>query len=338
MANNPELLKMPLARDGQKNTIPETATASAGIFSQQYGWQSINALPPQAGGKAVKREDFNGAFNLLGGIAFMAQKGFTFKWSAEQDYYAGCVVIDDTDGLRYECIADVTANDTAPSADATHWQIFSAGTDLDAWFRQESTVYNVDDMRCNESLPYGYFLLCTTDTATDGTVVWTIDKIGAGDSSGGGTPTGTILAYASNGALPDGYLACDGSAVSRTTYADLFDVIGTTWGAGDGSTTFSLPNLNGYWLKGSSTAGSSVSAGLPNITGSAGNWRVGASNTRTGAFSGSAVSSSTSTKGTTAESIKALTLDFSAAKSNSLYGASSTVSVSSKTVRFIIKY
>ena len=42
---------------------------------------------------------------------------------------------------------------------------------------------------------------------------------------------------------PDGYLLCDGSAVSRTTYADLFAVISTTYGAGDGSTTFAVPNL-----------------------------------------------------------------------------------------------
>jgi microcystin-dependent protein len=355
MANNPELLKMPLARDGQKNTIPETAIASAGIFSQQYGWQSINSLPPQAGGKAVKREDFNGAFNLLGGIAYYAQKGFTFKWSAEQDYYAGCVVIDDTDGLRYECIADVTANSTSPSADATHWQIFSAMSDLDPWFRQESTAYNVDDMRCNESLPYGWYLLCTTagttsasdlvitsptvgDTVTDGGVVWTIDKIGKGSKSGGGTPTGTIIEYASNGALPDGYLSCDGSAVSRTTYADLFAAIGTTWGSGDGSTTFNLPSLNGYWLKGSSTAGSSVSAGLPNITGELSyqpNCGMYHGGTISGAFTEGpeynnsiSVSSSVRTKG----------LIFKASSSNSIYGSSSTVSVSSKTVRYIIKY
>jgi hypothetical protein len=195
MANNPELLKMPLARDGQKNTIPETATASAGIFSQQYGWQSINALPPQAGGKAVKREDFNGAFNLLGGIAFMSQKGFTFKWSAEQDYYAGCVVIDDTDGLRYECIADVTANSTAPSSDATHWQIFSAGTDINAWFRQPSTVYANGAIALLLTLPTGWYLENTGTSGTtsandlvissptvgatvnDGTVVWTIRKV-----------------------------------------------------------------------------------------------------------------------------------------------------------------
>lgn len=61
---------------------------------------------------------------------------------------------------------------------------------------------------------------------------------------GKGCPIGTIIEYAGS-TLPEGYLACDGSAVSRTDYADLFDVIGTTYGAGDGSTTFNLPNLKG---------------------------------------------------------------------------------------------
>jgi len=46
-------------------------------------------------------------------------------------------------------------------------------------------------------------------------------------------------------AAPTGWLLCDGSAVSRTTYANLFTVVGTTYGAGDGSTTFNLPNLKG---------------------------------------------------------------------------------------------
>lgn len=363
MANNPELLKMPLARDGQKNTIPETATASAGIFSQQYGWQSINALPPQAGGKAVKREDFNGAFNLLGGIAFMAQKGFTFKWSAEQDYYAGCVVIDDTDGLRYECIADVTANSTAPSADATHWQIFggSGGVSIDYWFRQESTNYNVDDMRCNESLPYGYYLVCITggissasdlviasptvgDTVTDGTVVWEIDKIGAGGSGGGGDLPGFVKICAHNGTVPDGYLLCDGSAVSRTTYADLFDAIGTTWGAGDGSTTFNLPNLNSYWLKGSTTAGTNVSAGLPNITGT---FQPGTSTAPIGFGGGSVGSGALSSVSTgktgyiyqnSTGSYTEYKVNFAAKSSNSIYGASTTVQPPSKSVRYMIKY
>ena len=49
---------------------------------------------------------------------------------------------------------------------------------------------------------------------------------------------------------PDGYLLCDGSAVSRSTYADLFAVISTTYGAGDGSTTFNVPQLQGKMPQG----------------------------------------------------------------------------------------
>jgi microcystin-dependent protein len=49
---------------------------------------------------------------------------------------------------------------------------------------------------------------------------------------------------------PDGYLLCDGAAVSRTTYADLFAVISTTYGAGDGSTTFNVPQLQGKMPQG----------------------------------------------------------------------------------------
>ena len=57
-------------------------------------------------------------------------------------------------------------------------------------------------------------------------------------------PSGAVVAFAA-AAVPTGWLLCDGSAVSRTTYARLFAVIGTSFGAGDGSTTFNLPNLNG---------------------------------------------------------------------------------------------
>lgn len=55
---------------------------------------------------------------------------------------------------------------------------------------------------------------------------------------------GVIQMFAGSTA-PEGWLVCDGSAVSRTTYATLFAAIGTTWGAGDGSTTFNLPDLRG---------------------------------------------------------------------------------------------
>jgi len=58
----------------------------------------------------------------------------------------------------------------------------------------------------------------------------------------GGNPAGSLLAFAGL-TVPDGYLVCDGSAVSRTTYAQLFAAIGEIWGAGDGVNTFNLPNM-----------------------------------------------------------------------------------------------
>ena len=57
-----------------------------------------------------------------------------------------------------------------------------------------------------------------------------------------GIPSGTIVPW-SDSSVPTGFLECDGAAVSRSTYATLFGIIGTTYGAGNGSTTFNVPDL-----------------------------------------------------------------------------------------------
>lgn len=62
--------------------------------------------------------------------------------------------------------------------------------------------------------------------------------------SGDTLPVGSIVAYSST-TIPTNWLLCDGRAISRTEYALLFSIIGTTYGVGDGSTTFNLPNLKG---------------------------------------------------------------------------------------------
>jgi len=62
-------------------------------------------------------------------------------------------------------------------------------------------------------------------------------------------PTATVLPFAAASA-PSGWLLCNGAAVSRTTYAELFAAIGTTYGVGDGSTTFNVPNAQGVFLRG----------------------------------------------------------------------------------------
>lgn len=61
-------------------------------------------------------------------------------------------------------------------------------------------------------------------------------------NSGGGVPTGSIAMYGGTSA-PSGWLLCDGSAVSRSTYSALFTAISTNFGVGDGSTTFNVPDL-----------------------------------------------------------------------------------------------
>lgn len=69
-----------------------------------------------------------------------------------------------------------------------------------------------------------------------------------------GYPTGIVLPFAGTSTAPGTYF-CDGSARSRTTDSNLFNVIGTIWGTGDGSTTFNLPNPGGFAIVAASTGG-----------------------------------------------------------------------------------
>ena len=84
-----------------------------------------------------------------------------------------------------------------------------------------------------------------------------------------GVPIGVEIMYYGS-TPPPGCLVCDGSAVGRTTYPELYAVIGTTYGEGDGETTFNLPNKIGRFGQGSLTPGQYIEAGSPNIKGSLG--------------------------------------------------------------------
>lgn len=108
---------------------------------------------------------------------------------------------------------------------------------------------------------------------TNGTIYFitdtSSDKIVVNDSA----PIGAIIAYGGSTA-PGGWLLCEGQAVSRTTYSELFAAIGTSYGSGNGSTTFNVPDLRGRVTMGVGTLNSNTytlgeqkDAGLPNITG-----------------------------------------------------------------------
>lgn len=138
-------------------------------------------------------------------------------------------------------------------------------------------------------------------------------------------PTG-MIAFFDLTEVPDGWLVCDGSAVSRTTYANLFAKIGTRHGAGDGSTTFNLPDMDARFLEGTTDTGqvgTKVEPGLPNIIGhvsSLASW-VG------GEFDGVLIKydgGNANISGGPGEAIGA-TVGFDAHNGNSSFGASETV-------------
>lgn len=151
------------------------------------------------------------------------------------------------------------------------------------------------------------------------------------------TPVGTYISGAWETA-PAGYVMCDGSAISRTDYANLFACIGEKFGAGDGSTTFNVPDLRDKTIQGrnaNQTIGESLEAGLPNITGSVGPL-MHTKDMRcysTGAFTQS--DQSTGNGGGFGGTANRIYID--ASRSSSIYGNSDTVQPPALVVNFAIK-
>jgi microcystin-dependent protein len=89
----------------------------------------------------------------------------------------------------------------------------------------------------------------------------------------GTLPAGMVM-YFANSTAPQGWFQCNGATISRTTYVDLFNAIGTTYGAGDGATTFSIPDLRGQFIRAWSSATSvaatfngTINSGSPFVAG-----------------------------------------------------------------------
>ena len=162
-------------------------------------------------------------------------------------------------------------------------------------------------------------------------------------------PPGIVLTFGGS-TVPEGFLICNGAAISRTTYEKLFAAIGTLYGAGDGETTFNLPDLRDRFIEGagSNALGTYLEAGLPNITGS-GIVHHRSIPSDTGAalcfdysngvfyplFSSYPSIPSWSINGTYSGPA-GLAID--ASRSSSIYGKSSTVQPSSLVLNCVIKY
>lgn len=162
----------------------------------------------------------------------------------------------------------------------------------------------------------------------------------------GALPPGWVGFFAAE-AAPDGFLICNGAQnLSRVTYARLFGAVGTRYGAGDGATTFGIPDLRGRVAQGDLAVGSYRNAGLPNITGILGYARTFpiASDENPNEFSSGALEWNLIHKedyrpvqlhseGECGDGIK-----INACKCNPIYGGSSTVQPPAVTLLPCIKY
>lgn len=139
-----------------------------------------------------------------------------------------------------------------------------------------------------------------------------------------------------NAALPDNCIWLEGAAISRTTYSTLFGIYGTTYGEGDGSTTFNLPDFRNRAIWGA-TSGGYIAAGLPNIIGQV-NYLcgIGVSWSASGAFSLGTSSYQDDDYG--ANYGQKVPLNFNASSSNSIYGNSATVQPPAVKVRVYTRY
>ena len=154
-------------------------------------------------------------------------------------------------------------------------------------------------------------------------------------------PVGVVQAFA-GATTPDGWLLCDGSAISRTDYANLYSVIGDTYGAGDGTSTFNLPDLIDKFVQGNAVAGTKHNAGLPNITGDVTivSWRESQGHNGALDFTVGQQGSNGIADGVlySPQGFGSVNIAFNASSSNAIYGASATVQPPSVTMRYIIKY
>ena len=227
--------------------------------------------------------------------------------------------VNDKDGKRYVAL-EVSAGDDGSRQfsfngrrrDDTGWVVF---------LRCIEYADGTHNLTAGQHPPAG------DDSLKLATTGWVMDNLATA------IPAGAVM-YFAQGSVPEGWLFCNGSAVSRTTYAALYAAIGTKYGSGNGSSTFTLPNLRSIFVQGASSTsdvGTTVAAGLPNITGEIGydnnvGHLVGAFYAASGSLEGNASGNGRQVPG------------FDASRVSSIYGASTTVQPPSIRLLPCIKY
>ena len=299
MATQPTKWYIQIGVNSEKANIPINAGADQIDLSKLY--PSSYELPLDAGGNAVGRTEMNALFSTLAENIYFQQQGGVYSYDSTIDYTVGTLVLYSSN--LYKCIQAHSHTTPRAPTNTSYWQKIVIQSDI-ANFVTLNTAQTISGAKTFTTLPvssvtptsatqlanksyvdtkvslYGDQIVTGTKTFWSSPLIPTAT---AGDSSikGANTefvqnaiaqlvPTGTILPFGGVTA-PNGFLICNGSEVSRTTYANLFAVIGTRYGAGNGWSTFNVPNLNnGSFPRGvaPSEVGTKYSASLPPLTAS----------------------------------------------------------------------
>ena len=153
-------------------------------------------------------------------------------------------------------------------------------------------------------------------------------------------PVGTVHAFAGVYA-PNGWLLCNGQAVSRSQYSRLFSVISTRYGGGDGWSTFNVPDMRDRFIEGANSynVGTPLNAGIPNITASASEFYCNGDHINTnGAMYQTSVVYDDLMGSSDLWKQYRVGLGLDASRSSAVYGRSSTVQPNALNMNFIIKY
>ena len=170
-------------------------------------------------------------------------------WVSGQSYAAAANAIDGVDFKTYRR-KTAGSSTTRPGLDPTNWIVLTTLGDVTLDGTQTITGAKTFTQTINGTITNANVAATLSDTSVY-------------------VPSGAVVHFARNTA-PTGWLKANGAAVSRTTYAALFSAIGTTYGAGDGSTTFNLPDLRGEFIRGwDDGRGVDVSRGFATIQTSA---------------------------------------------------------------------
>lgn len=249
------------------------------LYDQNTSRLSRNAQARSNVVLAGKYDSATGEYNALSApssntLRLTADVSFPFIVSAMAGY--------DVLGEIVE-IAQTTANlelNTAAIADGTYLAIVTnLGVGLELYYCFESRYY-ATPFETTPSAPSLWFNPANGVSQTGDGGVWTASRavvVGRFVKSGGAITTvetfpyrqpyydeetvaGTVATFAANKEPRGGWLYCNGSAVSRAIYRNLFNAIGTTYGVGDGATSFNLPDLRGEFVRGWD-AGRGVDAG-----------------------------------------------------------------------------